>query len=332
MNWKKINESEENSNGWEKGECHWREMRQDLLEPLTDFIRRMKEGTVEFWSDTEENGGSKLGDFGMDDIIKFILKCLTAHPQIKHPFFAPYFQIMRAFGKDVGITCNPEDNISTTSFSSCGSSGLTAIPQKYGVDDSHTHTLYEMAMKRNGYDVNMSKDEFIKTYGENEVTESIKTTDRMSKELFDELWSKVEMKLNKYSGVRGGIPIGLVDSIKDTMKKYVDDTRTKQIIESEETGNWFDEFGYLIRDLPQECIDACSHGGSCDDDVAFWVEELEFDKGLPVKMAKRWLKATGGWTDDDFEDWTTKDIAERVLWVICGNIKDFPDYIPCLEW
>ena len=107
----------------------------------------------------------------------------------------------------------------------------------------------------------------------------------------------------------------------------------RKINESEEIESWFDEHGYLTRDLPQECIDACSHGGSCDDDVSFWVEELEFDKGLPVKMAQRWLKATGGWTDEDFEDWTTKDFAERVLWVICTSLKEDPDYIPCLlEW
>lgn len=269
-----VSESESNSNGWERGECHWKEMRQDLLEPLTNFIRRMKEGTVEFWSDHPENAGSKLGEFGMDDIIAFILKVLKANPNVKRPFLTVYFNIMRAFAADVGITCPVEDNISKTSFSSNGSYGLMAIPQKYGVDDSHMHTLYEMAMKRNGYDVDMPKDEFMLIYGDNQ----------------------------------------------------------REVTESEETGNWFDEFGQLTRDLPQECIDACTHRGSCDDDVAFWVEELEFDKGLPIEMAKRWLRSTGGWTKEELDEETDKDIAEKVLWVICGNIKEEPDYIPCLEW
>lgn len=165
----------------------------------------------------------------------------------------------------------------------------------------------------------------------NRTNESIKTTDRMSKELFDELWSKVEMKLNKYNRVRSGIPIGLVDSIRDTMKKYVDDTKSEQIVESEETGNWFNEFGELTRDLPQECIDACSHGGRCDDDVAFWVKELDFENGLPIKMAKRWIQATGGWTQEELDEMSNSEIAEITLWILCSNIKEEPDYIPCLS-
>lgn len=160
------------------------------------------------------------------------------------------------------------------------------------------------------------------------VNESIKTNERMSRELFDELWNRIDDKFYRYSKRGTGIPMGLKDSIKDTMLKFVDDNPVvnHQMDESiDDESGWFDEYGNMVRDLPPECISACSHSGSCDDDVAFWVDELEFDKGLPVNLAKRWLKATGGWTDDEIEAWTTRDIAERVLWIVCGNLKEDPD-------
>lgn len=56
------------------------------------------------------------------------------------------------------------------------------------------------------------------------INESIKTKEKMSRELFDELWERIEDKFYKYSRRGSGIPIGLQDSIKDTMLRFVDDS------------------------------------------------------------------------------------------------------------
>lgn len=55
------------------------------------------------------------------------------------------------------------------------------------------------------------------------INESIKTNERMSRELFDELWNRIDDKFYKYSKRGQGIPFGLKDSIKDTMLRFVDD-------------------------------------------------------------------------------------------------------------
>ena len=45
---------------------------------------------------------------------------------------------------------------------------------------------------------------------------------------------------------------------------------------------------YKDGSLPQDCIDDCSHSGSCDNDVEYWLNKLDFDfdKALGIK----WLK------------------------------------------
>lgn len=168
----------------------------------------------------------------------------------------------------------------------------------------------------------------------NKINESIEDTNR---ENYNRLY-KIVMAANdciealrgeirKYADT-GKLDCEVAEGALETYHKTIDDNPVvnHQMDESiDDESGWFDEYGNMVRDLPPECISACSHSGSCDDDVAFWVDELEFDKGLPVNLAKRWLKATGGWTDDEVEAWTTRDIAERVLWIVCGNLKEDPD-------
>jgi hypothetical protein len=71
-----------------------------------------------------------------------------------------------------------------------------------------------------------------------------------------------------------------------------------------------------------DCILGCSHSGRCDDDVEFWVKELNFADGLPVEKAKRYLQEYGAWDEEELENMSDDDVAQRVLWIFCGNIKD----------
>lgn len=96
----------------------------------------------------------------------------------------------------------------------------------------------------------------------------------------------------------------------------------------EEDEGWFSPQGELIREIPQECVDACTKpGADAYDDCSYWVDELEFDKGLDIAQAKGFLKSTGGWDDKEIVAFDPKETAVRLLWIICGDLKDGSDLI-----
>jgi len=76
-----------------------------------------------------------------------------------------------------------------------------------------------------------------------------------------------------------------------------------------------------FNDLPRECIDDCSHSGSCDADVQHWRKSLNFS--VNREMAMRYLISTGGWDKDDLRDHSDEDLAEKILWLACGTFKDY---------
>ncbi len=90
---------------------------------------------------------------------------------------------------------------------------------------------------------------------------------------------------------------------------------------------WFDEQGYLVGELPQDCVDQCSHSGQCVDDVRFWLKELDFQ--VPRDKAIVYLRGFGAW--DDLEDMTDEDLAEKVLWIACGNIHDQGEWLGLID-
>ncbi len=86
----------------------------------------------------------------------------------------------------------------------------------------------------------------------------------------------------------------------------------------ESAGGWFDENGWLLKEIPQECVDDCSHPGECAYDVKRWVDELGFE--VPRRKAIEHLRGYGAW--DDLEDVDDSTLAERVLWMACGDIRE----------
>jgi hypothetical protein len=80
-----------------------------------------------------------------------------------------------------------------------------------------------------------------------------------------------------------------------------------------------------IRDIPRECIEDCSHSGSCDYDVAMWLQREPVKtliEALDSDAMRCALKGYGAWEPDELAD----DDANRarILWLAC---VDFSEYI-----
>ena len=103
--------------------------------------------------------------------------------------------------------------------------------------------------------------------------------------------------------------IELVSVSKDTDKIEFDESVT----EEGET-EWFDKMGDMKKNLPMDCILGCSGSGRVDDEVDYWVNELNFK--VPIKMGLSYLREYG------LDDIVPEDVDKYVLWIMCGNIKD----------
>lgn len=80
----------------------------------------------------------------------------------------------------------------------------------------------------------------------------------------------------------------------------------------------------LIEDLPQECIEDCSASGAVDDAVAYWIEEPRVAAvfaQLKPRDLRECLRGYGAWDDDELADDDAN--RRRILWIACGNFRDF---------
>lgn len=94
-------------------------------------------------------------------------------------------------------------------------------------------------------------------------------------------------------------------------------------------GGWFDEkYGFLQKDIPEECVMDCSGSGRKDDAVAYWVDELKFYIPQPlIGKAKNYLREFGAWEEDELDQWAeTEDIehqlAQHILWCFCCDLRE----------
>lgn len=86
------------------------------------------------------------------------------------------------------------------------------------------------------------------------------------------------------------------------------------------TEEWFDENGWLLKELPKECVKDCHHSGACDADVEHWQKELGFL--VPREKAVEWLLEYGAWTRVELAAKTDEELAQVVLWLACGDIQE----------
>lgn len=95
---------------------------------------------------------------------------------------------------------------------------------------------------------------------------------------------------------------------------------------------WFDSAGIAIQDPPRECVKDCSRPGIVDEDVDYWVQEL--DLTAPPWLLRRYLKGFGAWSAAELCDHTEN--LKRLLWIWCCNIREAVDsgmsyYLMALE-
>lgn len=112
-----------------------------------------------------------------------------------------------------------------------------------------------------------------------------------------------------------------LDLLDNALKgiKYDEPVR---LSESGNDSGWFDERGDMLKTLPGDCILACSGQGRVDDDVAFWVDELGFDIDLPRDKTIKFLSEYGAWEPDELENMDIIELAEKVLWIFCNDLKE----------
>ena len=72
--------------------------------------------------------------------------------------------------------------------------------------------------------------------------------------------------------------------------------------------------------MPQAAVDACSHSGACDSDVAHWQDKIQRPADATPQALAAELKEYGAWTETELKN----DAAnwQRIIWIAAGNIKD----------
>jgi hypothetical protein len=76
-------------------------------------------------------------------------------------------------------------------------------------------------------------------------------------------------------------------------------------------------------DIPEECIEDCTHQGDCTEDVELWLTALNFN--VDVEAGFDYLKSCGLDMEhfiDDIGEINENEVNLFCLWIACGNIKD----------
>lgn len=71
-------------------------------------------------------------------------------------------------------------------------------------------------------------------------------------------------------------------------------------------------------ELPDDCINECSHSGQCDADVEYWKERLNLQLDPTLLSAE--LDEYGRWSDEELTN--HEDNLLRIIWIAAENIKD----------
>ena len=82
-------------------------------------------------------------------------------------------------------------------------------------------------------------------------------------------------------------------------------------------------FERFTLDIPQSCVDDCSHQGPCDADVAHWAPRVTRPASITPEALRAELKTYGAWDaeqlSDDDANWA------RLLWLAAGALWDDDD-------
>jgi hypothetical protein len=80
--------------------------------------------------------------------------------------------------------------------------------------------------------------------------------------------------------------------------------------------------GSILEDgeLPETCVSECSDSGDVSDAVFSWRDEIGFT--VSRGEAKQYLKRLGAWDKEELDEMTTQEMAAKVLWLACCEIKE----------
>lgn len=76
-----------------------------------------------------------------------------------------------------------------------------------------------------------------------------------------------------------------------------------------------------LSDLPPDCVRDCSSSGDVSEAVEFWTEELGFT--VERAPAIECLSGYGAWEDEQLESASDEWLAQRILWLACGDFSEF---------
>ena len=91
------------------------------------------------------------------------------------------------------------------------------------------------------------------------------------------------------------------------------------------SGKWFDEYGWLVKSIPEEALTDCHHQGACDEDVEYWQAKLDFMG--PREMMIGYLQPLGGWEAEELAAKTDDELAQIVLWIAVGDHQENGEWV-----
>jgi hypothetical protein len=80
----------------------------------------------------------------------------------------------------------------------------------------------------------------------------------------------------------------------------------------------FAQFNRFEIELPLECIEACSHSGACDDDVAHWKPILKLK--IDPELLARELQEYGAWDAEELADHEAN--LDRIIWLAASDLSE----------
>jgi hypothetical protein len=78
-------------------------------------------------------------------------------------------------------------------------------------------------------------------------------------------------------------------------------------------------YGELV--LPVEALEQCHHSGRCDDDVAFWVPQIDWaSQSMGAEAIRKELGDSGAYSDEELAD--DEQNKHRILWFAAADWQE----------
>jgi hypothetical protein len=75
-------------------------------------------------------------------------------------------------------------------------------------------------------------------------------------------------------------------------------------------------FNRFSIDLPDLCVEQCSHSGDCDVDVSRWEPQISMD--VTPQQLRDELREYGAWDESELQSHYQN--RKRIIWIAAGNM------------